>query len=412
LPKGPLLPLAGYRIVEFTWVAAGPIATHLLACLGADVIKIESRQRLDIARYLDFVVVSGSDPDASPDFHALNWNKRSVALDVKRPEALELVHDLVRISDAVVDNMRPRVMEDLGLGHGVLRQMNPSIVTVSASGFGPAWPQKDYPGVAAVFSGLSGLSAITGYPDGPPALLQLPLDMRAGATIALAVLAALLERARTGRGRHIDMASYGSIACLFGHTFAEVGLANRLPPRLGNGHPRMAPHGVFRCAGRPDVSGSDPWVSVAVATDEEWRALCLAMGREDLARDARFATAAGRRQRQSELEAVVAAWTGGQTPDEVTRLLQSAGVAAMPSMSNRRIAEDPHLKERGLFLTLDHAKLGRPVSMRPPWLMSRSPHVVQRGTPLLGEHTRDALERELGLPPRRVDELDALGVLQ
>ncbi len=399
-------PLAGCRILDFTWVAAGPVATHLLACLGAEVIKVESRAKLDTARFENFVILPGADPDISPDFNAINWNKRSVTLDLKRPEALDVVYSLVRICDAVVDNMRPGVMESLGLGHEALRQVNPAIVTVSASGFGPAGPRKDYPGIAAVFAGTSGLSAVSGHPDGPPCILQLPVDMRAGASLALALLAALLDQRTTGQGRHIDLASYASIACLIGHTFAEVSLTGRNPPRLGNGHPLMAPHGVYRC------KGDDQWVSIAVASDEEWRALCKVVGRPKLAHDRRYASAAARRKRQEELTRVIESWTARRSPDEASRRLQAAGVAAMPSMSNKRIAEDGHLASRDFWVTLEHPRLGRTRGMRAPWRVAEWPAVVRYRAPLLGEHTREVLTQELGMSKEHVDALAQARALQ
>ena len=402
--RGPTLPLEGVRILEFTWILAGPFATHLLSCLGAEVIKVESSRRLDTARFENFVPVPGTDPDRSHDFAYVNLNKQSVVLDLKRPEALDVVYDLVKTCDAVVDNMRPGVMETLALGPDVLRQHNPTLVTLSASGFGPVGPRKDYPAIAAVFAGSSGLGSITGYADGPPTVTQTPVDVRASASIAFALQAALLERARTGRGRHVDVASFASIVCLIGHVFAEAQLTGRDPQRAANAHPWMAPHGVYRCA------GDDQWVSVAAADEAAWAALCGVIGRAGLAADPRFADAEARKRNEAALDAIIEAWTSALPPMEAARRLQAAGVAAFPSMSNLDIHGDPHLHERGYFGRAEHPGLGPLITMRPPWRFESFAGHVRRPAPLLGEHTRSVLSELAGYTPQTLDALEDAGV--
>ena len=400
----PALPLERVRILEFTWILAGPFATHLLSCLGAEVIKVESSQRLDTARFENFVPVPGADPNRSHDFAYVNLNKQSIVLDLKRPETLDVVYDLVKTCDAVVDNMRPGVMETLALGPEVLRQYNPTLVTLSASGFGPVGPRKDYPAIAAVFAGSSGFGSITGYPDGPPTVTQTPVDVRASASIAFALLAALLERSRTGRGRHVNVASFASIVCLIGHVFAQHQFTGHDPQRAANAHPWMSPHGVYRCA------GDDRWVSIAAPDDPAWKSLCGVIGRPDFTVDPHFADAGSRKRNEAALDAFIEAWTSTLPPREAARRLQEAGVAAFPSMSNFDILGDPHLHKRGYFGRVEHPRLGPLITMRPPWRFESFDEHVRRPAPLLGEHTRAVLGDLAGYTPDRLDALDAAGV--
>lgn len=401
---GPTGPLSGIRILEFTWILAGPFATHLLSCLGADVIKVESSQRLDTARFENFVPVEGADPDLSHDFAYVNHNKRSVVLDLKHPAALDVVYDLVKTCDAVVDNMRPGVMETLALGPEILNQHNPTLVTMSASGFGPTGPRKDYPAIAAVFAGSSSFSGITGYPDGPPTVTQTPVDVRAATTIAFALQAALLERTRTGRGVHLDVASFASIVCLIGHVFAEAQLSGKEPMRGANAHPYLAPHGVYRC------KGDDQWVSIAVANDKDWQSLCHVLGRSEISTDLRYATALDRKKNETAIDEIINAWTLSLEPMDVSRRLQIAGIAAFPSMSNFDVRDDPHLSQRSYFGLVGHPRLGQLTTMRPPWLSSSFNDQLTRSAPLLGEHTKSILSELIGYDQHTITQLETAGL--
>ncbi len=397
-------PLAGVRILDLSWIAAGPAATNLLGCLGAEMIRLESAKRIDLVRFKGSIVIPGGDPERAPLFNALNFNKQGVVLDLKRPESLDIVYDLVKSCDAVIDNMRPGVMETLALGPEVLRQHNPTLVTVSASGFGPRGPQRDYPAIAPILGGSAGVSEITGYADGGPYIGNYPIDLRTGSTIAFAIIAALAERSRTGKGRHVDLSSVASIMTLFGHTFAEPALAGTDPGRTANRHPWMSPHGVF-----PSL-GEEQWVTIAARTEEEWRALCVAMGRPSLADDPRFATMADRHANNEALEAIIGEWTAGLTNWEVTERLQQAGVAAMPSMSNRMIAEHPHLQERGAFWECPHPVIGPVTLPRPPWHFESFDNFFRRPTPLLGQHTHEVMTELLGYSEAETARLDDLGI--
>ncbi len=387
--------LWGVRVLDLTNLLAGPFPSLLLALLGAEVIKIESEAQLDAARRPPYAY---DNPDGSPVFNTINLNKLSVQLNLKQPEAIRLVHGLVSISDAVVENMRPGVMARLGLGYQQLRQINPTLVFASISGAGGSGPESSYPGYAPAFNALSGLGHLTGYPDGPPAELHDSIDCRVGATAAFAILSGLFHRLRTGEGQFIDLSSRESIAMFTGEAlmdFAMNGAGNgagkgATAHRQGNQSPGMAPHGCYPC------KGQDAWVTIAVSGDTEWQAFCGAATHPEWLSDPRFKDGFLRHKNQEALDPLIQAWTQTKTPDEATKLLQSAGVAAAPSMTGRDLAADPHLIARGAWQEVEHPVLGRQKVQGPPWILSDTPATVRSASPLLGQHNQYVLQGLLG----------------
>ena len=374
----------------------------LLGFLGAEIIKIESKAQMDGARRPPYAY---DDPDSSPVFNSLNLNKLSVQLNLKEPAALRLAHRLVSVSDAVVENMRPGVMDRLGLGYERLRRLNPSIVMVSASSAGSAGPEKSFPGYASVFNALSGLGHLTGYPDGPPTELRDGIDARVGTTTAFAVLAALFHRLRTGEGQFIDLSSREAIAMFTGEALLDYSMNGRIQERRGNREPGMAPHGCYRC------KGDQAWITIAVADDLEWEALCRAAGHPEWASESRFADGFLRYKNQDALDSLIEGWTQGIAAEEAARLLQSAGVAAAPSISSRDLAEDPHLQARGVWQELRHPVLGAQTVQGPPWALSETPATIRSSGPLLGQHNGYVLQELLGASPDEVGEWMEAGIV-
>jgi benzylsuccinate CoA-transferase BbsF subunit len=400
------MPLSGIRVADFTWVWAGPFCTQQLAHLGAEVIRIESTSRPCVTRLLPPFADFQPGPNRSGYFNQYNQGKRSLTLNMKDPRAVEIARRLVAKSDVVAENFAAGVMDRMGLGYEALRSLRPDIVMISLSGYGRTGPDKDFVSYGPATVPLSGFSAVTGYAGYPPMHVGISYgDPTAGLHGAFAVLAALLHRKRTGEGQYIDLSLWEASSALLPDAILEAQMNGADPPRDGNRHPRMAPHGVFRCA------GPDRWVSIVVGSDGEWQALCRATGMADLAVDPRFATAAGRKANEDELEERLGAWTKNATPEEATRLLQAAGVAAFPSMTNQDVAEDPHLNERGFFVDLPHPEVGPRHHAGIPWRLSATPCAVRAPAPLLGQHTRELLEGLLGYSPAEVDELTATGVL-
>lgn len=392
-------PLAGIRIVDFTWAWAGPQATLLLGMLGAEIIRIESRARLDHTRVRS--LMSGptlASPDHSVIFGELNLNKLSVSLNLTKARAVEVVKSLVKLSDVVTENMRPGVLERLGLGYEALRAVKPDIIMLSSSAVGSSGPERTYVGYAPTFAALGGIAHISGQPEGPPTSLSGAIDLRVGTTSAFAVLAALYYRARTGQGQHIDLSSTEAICALIGDTFLEYAMNRRSPGRAGNRDRIMAPHNCYPCA------GDDKWVTIAVATDEEWRALCTVIADPRL-QDERSSDGYGRWQHQEELDQIIGEWTASRSPQEITQALQAAGVAALPVHGGRSLVEDPQFRQRGVMEWVEHPLTGKRLVASPPWRFSKTPASIRRAAPLLGEHNRYVLNELLGLPDEEIQRL-------
>jgi len=394
-------PLTGVTVTEFTSAWAGPYATCLLGFLGAEVIKVESRKRIDHARFTSFTTgTTFSTPDESPVFDILNLNKKSVCLNLSQPRAVEIAKQLVGKSDVVVENMRPGVMARLGLDYEVLSEAKRDIIYLSSSACGQTGPDREHIGYAPHFAGAGGLSHITGYEDWLPSILAGAFDLRSAATAAYAILAALLCRQRTGEGQYIDMASQEAIAILNSDALIEYVMNGRVRARAGNRHAEMAPHNCYRCR------GDDNWISIAVADDQEWRALCRAMGDEGLAQDSRFSTAETRWNNQDELDEIISAWTADRDDYEVMHHLQAVGVAATPSLSNEALFKDPHIVERKAFVQIDHPLLEKDWVIAPPWRLSETPASIRRHAPLLGEHNHEIFERRLGMSREEIERLE------
>jgi crotonobetainyl-CoA:carnitine CoA-transferase CaiB-like acyl-CoA transferase len=401
------LPLAGVRVVDFSWVWAGPFCAMQLAHLGAEVIRLESQARPDAARRLP-ITPAGMEPGLNRSGYFNQWNqgKQSALLNLAAPGAIEIARRLIAKSDVVVENFATGVMERLGLSYEDLRQVKPDIIMVSISGYGHTGPQRSYMGYGPAIVPLSGLASLTGYPGGPPAEVGISYgDPTGGITAAAGVLAALVVRRRTGRGQHIDLALWEATAALVAEGWMEFLMSGRLPERIGNRDPLLSPCNCFR------ASGEDAWVTIACATDREWQALCGVIGRTELASDPRFAAAADRKANEDALEAEITAWTQTRDRWEITRALQAAGVAAFPSMSSRDLVEDPHLNERGFFTRLEHAEVGVRAHAGVPWRFAETTNGVRSPAPLIGEHTDRVMRELLGMPAEEIARLRAEKVL-
>jgi benzylsuccinate CoA-transferase BbsF subunit len=399
-------PLKGVRITEFTSAWAGPYATCLLGFLGAEIIKVESRQRLDHSRNLSFSTGKQfSGPDESEVFDNLNLNKCSVTLNLKKPQAIEIAKRLVGVSHVVMENMRPGVISRLGLGYAALSQVKPDLIYLSSSACGQNGPQREYVGYAPTFAALGGVSFITGYEDWSPSNFMGAIDLRSATTAALAIMAALCQHQRTGKGQYIDMASQESIAVLIGDTLLDYVMNQRSPMRKGNKDYRMVPHNCYRCA------GEDNWISIAVGTDPEWENLCRVMGQPELAQEERFSTIDARLRNETELDRIIGAWTKDQRCYEVMESLQEAGVAAAPSLSSKGLFNDPHLRDREVFVQVDHPVIGKDWVIAPPWRLSGTSAGIYRHAPLLGEHNPYVFGELLGMSAKEIEELEAEQVI-
>lgn len=394
----PKRPLAGIRIVDLTVVAAGPVATSLLADLGAEVIKIEPTTGRGAPYSPDGLLtphVPGT-PDRpynrAPAFNEFNRGKQSVLLNVTQPSGMEALKRLTAISDALVENFSPRVMENWGLTWPVLRKIQPDLVYVSLSGFGATGLYKHRPAFAPTIDATSGMEFLTGYDDsGPIKPGYMFSDFNAALHGAYAVMTALFARRRQGKGQWVELAMRELGTLMTAEALLDFLANGRLPQRTGNQHPWKAPQGVYPCR------GEDQWVALTVSTDEQWRTLCRLMGREHLAEDQRFALAHDRWRHRAEIDPLIAAWTRERAPAEVMHLLQQHGIAAGAVLDAPSLLADPHFCARGVFRRVPHPETGEDLYRHQGWRLSRCSIAPEKPAPRYGEHTRSVIEGLLGM---------------
>ena len=410
-----MLPLSRYRVVDFGTAWAGPMAAQLLADLGAEVIKVESRERMDGLRLGRPIVgddLAGGDrglwPELQPVFHGINRNKMSVTLNLKTDEGLALVRELLARSDVAVNNYSPGVLERLGLGYGDMQQLRPDIILVSMPAMGEVGPLRGVLAYAPIIQALSGLMSVVGYSEDEPLVgeLQAPWsDVVAAIHAALATVAALRHRNLTGRGQFIEIAQLEATTSMLGEAFLDYQMAGTTPRPRGNFDPAYAPHNNYPCA------EPDRWVAIAVGDDAEWRAFREALGNPSWATEGRFATLDARLERVEELDALVSDWTRQHSASDITELLQAHGVAAMPVMNIEDQFLDPHLQERQAYLEVEHPHVGIEWLYGMPWLLGSTPGGIRRPAPLLGQHNDFILGELLGLPAKEIERLQAEQVI-
>ena len=398
-------PLEGIRALDFSREAAAPYSAMMLSFLGAEVVKVESKAKMGVVgrrmgfRYVDF-----------------NLNKLQVTLDLTHPKGVELAKRLIAISDVVIESNRPGAFGRLGLSYDEVKKVKPDIIMLSHSGFGQTGPESEYLGAAPVFAATSGLSYYTGYPDGIPTELRGTPDMRSGQYCAFAILAALFHRRRTGQGQFIDVAGRETNGAAIGDVLLDYTMNQRSQDRRANRDYTMAPHNCYRCQGK------NKWVSIAVATDEEWQALCRAIGQPELAGDPRFADGLRRWENQEELDLIIEEWTLQHTDYQVMDTLQQAGVAAVPSMSSDELFTDPHLTERGFIHSLNYSDYDwLPDTPKPasddilhfgmPWKLHSCPDAVRGRAPYYGEHNYYVFGEMLGMGREEIAALEREGAI-
>ena len=344
---------------------AGPYAGMLLASLGAEVIKVEGHRRSDLTRRSVIWPIQEPAPIEVPPnqglaFNTVNMNKKGLAVDLSRPEGVEVARRLARVSDVVVDNMRPGAMVGLGLGWEDLRKVRADLVVATSSGRGFSGPEKNYLGFASVHQAIGGGAYVTGYADDAPCHSGGDVDLMNAMTLALAIVAALHHRARTGEGQFIDYSQCEGASALVGEQLLAYQMTGQVPERMGNAHPSSAPHAVYR------AWGVDRWVAIEVHDDAAFARLAAAIGQPGLAGDPRFASRAARKANEEALDAILAGWIRRRDRDTVVTTLEAAGVAAAPVRDGRDLYADRHLRERGAFVKVRHPELGELELVRAP----------------------------------------------
>ncbi|MGH7805779.1 MAG: CoA transferase, partial [Candidatus Binatia bacterium] len=370
--REPRRALEGIRVLDFTHVVAGPVATRILADHGAEVVKIERKTTLDQGdRRRGF-------------FSNLNRGKKSVILDLSTPRGIEVARRLAAKSDVVIDNFSARVMPNLGLDYDALRQLRKDVIAVSMSGFGKTGPHRDYVSFGPTLQALCGHTMLMRHGEGEPAGWGFShADMCGGLTGAIAVLAALRWRARSGEGQFVDLAQYESVVSFMGPALlALVENGTEIEPRANRSQEGDAvPHGVYRCA------GADRWIAIAVGNESEWRGFAEAVA-QPWTKDPRLVNVDGRRPLAAEIDAALAEWTAIRSPEEVMLLLQRHGVPAYVVANGEDLcARDPQLQARGYWVRLPHEDGGVAVVDGIPPRLSRTPGRIDAAGPRHGEHT-------------------------
>lgn len=393
-------PLDGLTVVDLTRVLSGPYCTMLLADMGARVIKVEQPGRGDDTRAWGPPFVDGE----SAYFLSINRNKESLTLDLKRAEGQRVLAALLDRADVLVENFRPGTMERLGLGYDAVSQRWPKIVYCSVSGFGQTGPRSAEPGYDAVIQAEGGLMSITGDAGGPPFRLGVAIaDIVSGMFAAQGIAMALLARARTGRGQHVDVGMLDATAALLTYQAGIYFATGRPAPRMGNRHPTIVPYETF--------AASDGDFVLAVGNDEQWRRFCEVARLDGLASDPRFATNQSRVSNYDALRPLIAARLKERPRREWIRELTAAGV---PCGSVRDVAEvlaDGHLQARSMIEVLEHASAGPVRVLGVPIKLSDTPGGVRTAPPTLGQHTDQILQRDIGLSVAEIAALRASGAV-
>jgi crotonobetainyl-CoA:carnitine CoA-transferase CaiB-like acyl-CoA transferase len=394
-------PLADLRVLDFSRIVAGPLATQIFGDYGADIIKVEHPRGGDDSRQWS--------PPRAPDgqasyFFALNRGKRSITLDLKHPGGRDLAVALARRSDVLVENFTPGTMDELGLGWSALQAVNPRLVYCSISGFGATGPYRRRAGYDAILQGFTGLMSITGEASGPPVKVGVALIDAITALYAHgAILAALHDRGRTGAGQHLELSlmECGVAALINAATAYLVG--GEVQGRWGSAHPSLVPYQAFRAR--------DGYLLVGAGNERLWEAFCRVLGAPEWAGDPRFDSNARRVERRAELVALIEARLAARGRDEWVAAFAEAGLPAGPINDIRQVFEDPQVRHREMAVEVEHPTAGRVRLPGVPVKFGRTPARVAGPPPLLGQHTGEVLREVLGLTDAEVAGLRAAGAL-
>ena len=394
--------LDGYKVLDFTHFVAGPTTTRLMAGMGAEIIKVEMAPHGDHARAFDYIR-----NQRSAFFIQQNRGKESVCIDLRKPEGIEIVKQLVPKVDVVVENFAPGVISNMGLGYEVLKALKPGIIMCSISALGQSGPLANDVGFDFIGQAYAGITALIGEEAGPPYMPMVAIgDVSAGAHAMGAIACALLHRERTGEGQYIDVSLLDTyFHCqTIGVQLYSASKGAREMKASGLHHSLACPAGVFK--------GHKWWIIILAMTDKQWVSVCQAIGKPELAKDARYARARDRAQRREELVRVIEDWLAAMPDDEASiDVLRKNRVPVAPVLSIREAMEHPHLVARGTVRTINDPILGEFKIPGFPLRFSGFPEEIEFDAPMLGQHNAAVLEKYLGLSAERVAELQTAGIL-
>ena len=404
-------PLEGVRIIEMGQLIAIPFAMKMLADMGAQVIRLESVARLESYRS-DSVYqndISGEFWNKGANFYEQNRNKLGVTLDLSKPEGLQILRNLVSIADVFSENFTPRVIKHFGLEYEDLRKIKPDIIMVSSTGYGFYGPWSNFGATGPATEGAAGLAYQTGYLGGGPVMAEIPYtDYTSGEHTVFAVMAALMHRLRTGQGQFVDISQTQATSSTIPEVLMDFSANGRSGQRFGNQDTVMSPHGCYPCR------GDDRWITIAVATDEEWQAVCRVLGQNGWAADPRFNDSFSRWKNRDELDALIGTVTSTWDAHELMHALQKDGVAAGAVLDSKDLLFDPHLGQRNFYEVVTHHESTGipplPYAGR-PWKLSKTPAVNSQPAPLMGEHNNLVLSGLLGKTAEEMAELEEAGII-
>ena len=399
--------LEGVKVLEFAYIGITPMTVKLLGVNGAEVVRVESRARLDPLRITAPYVDGTVSPEHSAEIAHVHSDKYGITLNMKHPKALEIAKRLVGWADIVADGFTTGVLERMGLGFEELKKIKPDIIMFSCNTFGQTGPLASFPSTGVQLTGMTGFTEVAGWPDRGPVALGYYTDFIVPNFNLITILAALDYRRRTGKGQHIDLAQ-----CEIGIYFnaplvLDYVVNNRLGQSHGNRSPDAAPHGAYRC------QGDDRWCAIAVSTDEEWKSFCKVIGNPAWTQDPKFATLLGRKENEDELNRLVEEWTVNHSAEEVMSLMQAAGVAAGVVQNGEDLFNNPQLKHLQYFWWLYYPGIEKEFPTQLPFVrLSKTPAEVRKPRPMLGEHNDYVYTQLLGMSDEEFIELMAEGVFE
>jgi crotonobetainyl-CoA:carnitine CoA-transferase CaiB-like acyl-CoA transferase len=401
------LPLKGINVLDVAWVVAAPWGTRYLADYGATVIKVDSSTRVDTARTIGPFKDRTPGPERSAAYATVNAGKLGLTLNLNSPSGAEVARRLAEWADVVTESFAPGTLPRLGFGYEDLKRINPDIIMISSCLNGQTGPHSRLAGFGTMGLHIAGFGDLAGWPDRPPAgPAGAYTDYIAPKFTAAAILAAIDHRDRTGEGTYIDLSQAEASQQFLAPALLEYFVNGHVLTRIGNSSPDHAPHAVYPAA------GEDRWVAIAVLSDEHWKGLCRALGRDDWAGDANLAGVRGRLERHDELDAGISEWTGAREPDDIERLLQAEGVPVHRVSVSADLWSDPQISARGHFVTVEHPELGPVPIENSRMLFSHTPAHIERPGPVFGQDNEYVVKELLGYSDEEFIELLTEGVLQ
>lgn len=396
--------LEGIRVVDLSHVLAAPTTSMYLADLGAEVIHIEPPHGDDSREFGPFA--GQPDKNRSGYFISLNRNKKGMVLDLKQEKAKEILRQLIKVSDIVVENYRPTTMRKMGFGWDELQKINPRIIYCSISGFGqdtlPEYAQR--PSYDMVAQAYSGIMSITGPEGGPPCRVGSSVgDIISGTQAVVGILAALIYREKSGRGQHLDMSMVDGLFATLENAVARYTLNGEIPGPLGGIHPSITPFQGYQTA--------DSWIIAAIGTDQLFTKYCKVIGLENLSNDPRFTTNPLRTKNRRELNTILDPVMKTKTTAEWEKIFEEASLPFSPINNLKQICEDPHIRYRGMLVEIDQPAVGKMRIANSPIRLSETPGQVYAPAPLLGQHSEDVLREVLGYSQAEIDKLKEAGII-